>query len=86
MAAGFCDPVAKAIGVVTLVGEGDVGGEAFDQLVGKGDVAALSRGADQAHRIAERVAGVDFGAQAAAGAAKALGVRPPFCRRAPAAC
>jgi hypothetical protein len=29
---------------------------------------------------------VDFGAQTAAGAAKALGVRPPFSRRAPAAC
>jgi hypothetical protein len=43
--------------------------------------------ADQARRIAQRVArGVDFGAQAAAGAAKALGIRPPFCRRAPAAC
>jgi hypothetical protein len=29
---------------------------------------------------------VDFGAQAAAGSSKALSIRPPFCRRAPAAC
>jgi hypothetical protein len=53
----------------------------------EGDVVALAWRADQAHRIAERIAGgVDFGAQAAAGATKALGIRPPFCRRAPAAC
>jgi hypothetical protein len=54
--------------------------------VGEGDVVALPGRADQTHRIAKRIAsGVDFGAQAAAGAAKALGIRPPFCRRAPAA-
>jgi hypothetical protein len=48
---------------------------------------ALSGRADQPNRIAERIAGgVDFGAQAAARPAQALGMRPPFCRRAPAAC
>jgi hypothetical protein len=55
--------------------------------VREGDVVALAGRADQAHRIAQGVArGVDFRAQAAAGATKALGIRPPFCRRAPAAC
>jgi hypothetical protein len=29
---------------------------------------------------------VDLGAQSAAGATEALGIRPPFLRRAPAAC
>ena len=86
-AAGLCDPVAEMIGVVALVGDRHVGGEALDQFVGEGDVVALAWRTDQAHRIAERIAsGVDFGAQAAARPAKALGIRPPFCRRAPAAC
>jgi hypothetical protein len=87
MAAAFSDLGAQMIGVVALVGDCDVRGEAFDQLVREGDVVALAWRADQAHRIAKRIAGgVDFGAQAAAGATKALGIRPPFCRRAPAAC
>jgi hypothetical protein len=63
------------------------GAEALDQVVGKGDVVALAGRADQAHRIDQRVAsGVDFGAQAATGPTKALGIRPPFSRRAPVAC
>jgi hypothetical protein len=75
------------IGVVALVGDRDVRGEALDQLMGEGDVVALAWRADQAHRIAQSIAGgMDFGAQAATGATKALGIRPPFCRRAPAAC
>ena len=83
----FSDLVAQMIGVVAFVGDCEVGGEAFDQLVREGDVVALAWRADQAHRVAKRIAGgVDFGAQAAAGATKALGIRPPFCRQAPAAC
>ena len=67
------------ISVVALVGDGDVCGEALDQLVREGDVVALARRADQAHRIAERIAsGVDFRAQAPARPAKALGIRPPL--------
>jgi len=53
----------------------------------EGDVVALAWRANQAHRIAERIAGgVDFGAQAAAGATEALGIRPLFAgeRRPPA--
>jgi len=79
LAAGFDDPVAEVIGVVALVGDRSLCGETFNEVMGEGDVVALSRRADQAHGIAERVAGgVDFGAQSAAGATKALGVRPPF--------
>jgi len=75
------------IGVVALVGDRNVGFEAVDQFVGEGDVVALSGRTDQTHRIAEGVAGgVDLCAQASAGPAKALGMRPPFCRLAPAAC
>ena len=67
LAAGFRNLVAQMIGVVALVSDRDVRGEAFDQLVREGDVVALAWRADQAHRIAKRVArGVDFGAQAAA--------------------
>ena len=75
------------IGVVALICKDDIGDEAFDELVCEGDVVALSSRSNQAQRISQRIAGgVDFGAQAAAGATKALGIRPPFCRRAPAAC
>ena len=75
------------IGVVALVGDRHVCGEAVDQFVREGDVVALAGRSDQADRIAERIAsGVDFRAQAAARPAKALGIRPPFCLRAPAAC
>jgi transposase InsO family protein len=60
-------------------GDRGVCDEAVDEIVGKGDVVALPRRADQAHRIAQGVArGMDFRAQATAGAAKALGIRPLF--------
>lgn len=85
--AGYGKLLAQMIGVVALVGDGGGGFEAVDEIVREGDVVALAGRADQADGIAERVAGgVDFCAQAAAGAAKALGIRAPFFRRAPAAC
>jgi hypothetical protein len=75
------------IGVVAFVGDRSICDEAFDQIMRKGDVVALPRRTDQAYWIAERVAGgMDFRAQAAAGAAKTLGIRAPLFRRAPAAC
>jgi hypothetical protein len=75
------------IGVITLVGDDGFGLKAFDEIVRLGDVVALAWPEQQADRIAERVGrGVDFGAQAAAGAAQALGIRPPLAIRAPAAC
>src|SRR4029077_10157266 len=87
LAAGFGDLLAKVVGVVALVSDGGFCGDPIDQRVRKGDVVALAGGADQSHRVAQRIAGhMDLGAQAATGAPKALGIRPPFCRRAPAPC
>ena len=75
------------IGVVAFVGDRRVCDEAFDQIMRKGNVVALPRRANQAQRIAERVTGgMDFRTQAAAGAAKTLGIRAPLFLRAPAAC
>ncbi len=51
LAADLHDPVAQVISVVALVGDDGLCGEALDQFVGKGDVVALPRRADQAHRI-----------------------------------
>ncbi len=81
------DGGAEVVGVVAFVGEDMLGLEAIDQLGGATDVALLTRPAQQTYRIAQPVGGgVDLGAQAAAGTTQALGMRPPFCRRAPAAC
>ena len=75
------------IGVITLVGDNGLGFEAFDQGVRLRDVVALAWPEQQADGIAERIGrGVDLRAQPAAGAAQALGMRPPLAIRAPAAC
>jgi hypothetical protein len=53
----------------------------------EGDVIALPGRANQADRIAETItSSMDFGAQTAPRPAQALGIRPPFALRAPAAC
>ena len=75
------------IGIIAFVGDCGVCGEALDEIMRESDVVALAWGADQPNRIAERIAcGVDFRAQPAARPAQALGIRPPFSLRAPAAC
>jgi hypothetical protein len=75
------------VGVVAFVGDGRLRVEIGDEIVREGDVVALTGRGDQPERIAESIAGgVDFGAQSAARPAQALGIRPPFSRRAPAAC
>ena len=51
LAAGFCDPVAEMIGVVALVGDRDVCGEAVDQFMREGDVVALPWRTDQVKQI-----------------------------------
>lgn len=80
-------PVAQMVGVVALVGDGCVGFEAVDKLVGKGNIIALPGGADQANRIAQRIAsGMDLRTQPTPRSPQALGIRPPFTLRAPAAC
>lgn len=83
----FDDPFYEMIGIVSLVSNGNLSVDAIDQVVGKSDVVALTGRTDQAKRKAERLGGgVDFGRQAAARPAQALGMRPPFVLRAPAAC
>ena len=44
------DPAGEMIGVVSLVGDCRFGLDAVDQVVGEGDVVALSRRSDQADR------------------------------------
>lgn len=78
------NPVGEMVGIVSLVGEGRAGLDTVDQLMGEGDVVALAGRGDQSDRKPER--GMDFGAQAAARPTQALGIRPPFALRAPAAC
>jgi len=77
----------QVIGVVALIGDGGGGSEAVDKLMRMGDIVFLSGAADQFDGITQGIScGMDFGAQTAAGTAKALGMRAPFLRRAPAAC
>lgn len=81
------DGVVEVLGVVGGVGDDRSWSEAFDELGRPQDFALLTWTTDQARRISQRVGGgVDLGAQAAAGAAQPLGIRPPFFLRAPAAC
>jgi len=42
LGAGFGDPVCEVIGVVSLVGDGDIGLDAVNEVVGEGDVVALA--------------------------------------------
>jgi hypothetical protein len=44
----FGDPVCEMVGIISLVGDCRFGIEPIDQVVGKGDVVALARRADQA--------------------------------------
>lgn len=75
------------VGVITLVGDRGAGFEAVEEILREGDVVTLARTGEQADRIAERIAGgMDLGAQPAPRPAQALGIRPPFALRAPAAC
>jgi hypothetical protein len=75
------------VGIVALVADRGARLEALDKVMCEGDVVTLPRCTNQAERIAERVAsGVDLGAQPASRPAQALGIRPPFSLRAPAAC
>jgi len=75
------------IGVIAFVSNRAFCLEAVDKFMRIGDVVALPWACDQANRKPECIAcGMDFGAQTAARPAQALGIRPPFDRRAPAAC
>jgi hypothetical protein len=75
------------IGVIAFVADCGARSEAIDKLMCEGNVVALPRRPNQAERIAECITrGVDLGAQPTSRPAQALGIRPPFSVRAPAAC
>ena len=87
LGAGSGDVLDQMICVIAFVGKCRLGLEAIDQIMGESDVVALSRAGDQADRVAQRIAGgMDLGAQPASRPTQALGIRPPFSLRAPAAC
>jgi hypothetical protein len=87
LGSGFGDLIAQMIGVVALIADRGARIEALDKLMCEGDVVTLPRCTNQAERIAERVTGgMDLRAQPASRPTQALGIRPPFSVRAPAAC
>jgi len=54
------------VGILGFVGDQDLGGHLRQQRIGAGEIMGLSRGQQEAQRIAERVdQGMDFGAQSA---------------------
>jgi len=61
------------VGIVGLVGDQDLGGHVRQQRISAGQIMGLSRGQQEAQRIAERVdQSVDFGAQSALAASDRL--------------
>src|SRR3972149_3109825 len=81
---GGSDRVAEAIGVVTLVGEQLLERQPADEILGLSDVVHMTRGEDEAERVAKRIdPRIDLCAQAAARAPDRLIFAAPF---APAAC
>lgn len=84
---GFDEAFAQMVGIIALVGKSCRSRKALDKVMGKGDVVTLPGRADQADGKAKGFGcRMDLGAQAAARPTQALGIRPPFERRAPAAC
>ena len=75
LATAFGHIVAQVIGVVALLRDGDVGAKPSIRSW-EGDVVALA--GEPIRRTGCVASGVQFGAQAATGATKALGVRPLF--------
>ena len=77
----------QCVSIVSLVGDGGSGVQSIDELIGPHDVIFLPRPANQPDGKAQRIArSMDFRAQSAPRPAQALGMRPPFTLRAPAAC
>ena len=73
--------------IIGPVSDDDATGDAFDQSSTEQNLAAMAGAGDQADRVAKAVCGgVELGSEPAFGAAKALGIRPPFSVRAPLAC
>ncbi len=80
------DEVVQSVGVVGFVGQDIAGGQAFDQVAGRGHVVLLAWAGSEPHRQPQGVyADVQLGSEAAARAAKRLGVWSPLFLGAPAA-
>lgn len=80
------DLAIEPIGVIGLLSQDVLGIQAVDQIAGRGHVVLLAWTQDDANPQAQGVyADVDLGSEAAARAAKRLGVRSPLFRRALAA-
>lgn len=84
---GFGEAFAQMVGIIAFVDKICCSREAPDKVMGKSNVVTLSGRADQADGKAKGFRRrMDPGARAAARPTQALGIRPPFERRAPAAC
>ena len=80
----LCDPCAKPIGIVALVGQQMFKRNTADQVLGLEEIVHLAASQDEANRVAKRIhASADLGAQAATRTSDRLIFAPPF---APAAC
>ena len=87
LAALGVDLLAQVIGIVAFIGKDGLCLETINQVIAPGGVILLARAGYETDRQAQSVgSGMDFGAQSSPGTTKALGMRPPFFLRAPAAC
>ena len=83
----FKDGLVEVICIIGGVSDDEVAGHTFDEVSPIKNLASLAGGCDEAGRMTMIVGcGMNFGCQAATGAAQTLGIRPPFSLRAPAAC
>lgn len=74
----------EVFGIIGTVGDDVAWGHAAAEFGCPHHLALLARTCNQTHGIAQRIGcSMDLGAQAPTAAAKALGMRPPFARRAP---
>ena len=75
------------VGIIALVGKSCRSRKALDKVMRVGDVVTLPGRTDQTDGKAKSFGRrMDLGAQTTARPTQALGIRPPFERRAPAAC
>ncbi|OAN56505.1 hypothetical protein A6A05_19635 [Magnetospirillum moscoviense] len=80
------DEVVEPISVIGAIRKDLIGLQSPDQIAGGGHIVLLAGAKLETYRQAECIDyGVEFGSEAASGAAKSLGLRSPLFRRAPAA-
>ena len=76
----------QAVCVISTVGKDILCRQAADQITGGRHIILLAGAEIEAHRQAQGINyGMDFGSEAATGAAEGLGLRSPLLRRPPAA-